>query len=103
MTFFDQVIQELRSDPRLPILLSACSEGDISVLVAMLDTINALGTTTKGSPNSDLWGCFEDHGWMAKSQTAEATETNLPIEMLSYELTDQGRRAVPIILSHALS
>jgi hypothetical protein len=87
----------LDGDPALADLLAAATPGDRSVLWGALDYENSGLMTSDGSNNHRLWQRLADHGLM----TATAPPEGLPIVARQFELTERGRRMVPVLLHHA--
>ena len=86
----------LDRDPSLAGLFAAATPGDLSVLWGALDYENAGLMTSDGSNNHRLWQRLADHGLM----TATAPPEGLPIVARQFELTERGRRMVPVLLHH---
>jgi hypothetical protein len=95
MSVYQQTMAIWASDSRISELMAACSPGDLSVLLMMLDRDDAQAMTAFDSPNSKLWACLAKKGWM---QIAEAMAPDAPFKTETYKLTEQGCRALPIIL-----
>lgn len=96
MTIRDETLQAIANDPEIALLHGATSAGDRSILAALLDTDGAVGTTTKDSPNAKFWHRLSEYGWMAE---LDAMLPVSPFPILNYSITDQGYRAIPVLLS----
>ncbi len=97
MSIYDETLEALSRDPRIFALLREVSPGDLSILDAILDTQDACATTSDGSPNSRLWGCLAEHGWMERVEDEKFPPKDFPFVVLQYRLTDRGWRAIPIV------
>ena len=95
MNIRDETLQAIANDPEITLLYEATSAGDRSILAALLDTEDAIGTTTKDSPNARFWHHLSEYGWMVE---LEALLPESPFPILNYSITDQGYRAIPVLL-----
>lgn len=94
-TIYNEAVRALASDPELKVLYRALSDGDLSVLWLALDDDTARVSTVPGSMNSQFWHCLAEYGWMAEFDPPSLKG----IEILGYRITDQGYRAIPVVLS----
>jgi hypothetical protein len=95
MTIREEALQAMANDPEIALLYGAMSPGDRSVLAALLDCDGALGATTEDSPNARFWNLLSKYGWMVE---LEALLPESPLPILNYSITDQGYRAIPVLL-----
>lgn len=96
MTVYEEVIEELNSDPEIGRLYGTLSAGDRSILAMLLDSEDAVGVTAVGSPNSQFWHCLTDIGWMAEMD--DLLPGDALIQIHRYRITDCGYRAIPVLL-----
>ena len=100
MRGFDEAAQHDKGwGPRLKSLAANLSDGDKSVLLAMLkegaeETASAM--TTRGSANDWFWAHLSNVGWMQESidTVPEALQANI----VAYSITPDGRRLLPGLL-----
>lgn len=97
MTIRDGALAVLAADPEIRQAFARTSLGDRSVLGTALDRDNSVMMTTKGSPNDALWACFIRHGWMEEAPVDAELQAVMP-QAVRCSLTEQGRRAIPVIL-----
>lgn len=93
MTVYDEVVGALDSDPAIAILYAGLSEGDHSILIAMIETDEGIGATTSDSPNARFWHRLAEYGWMIE------VDSPLPDIMSNYRITDRGYRAIPALMN----
>ncbi|MBJ7442245.1 MAG: hypothetical protein JHD35_24945 [Sphingopyxis sp.] len=101
MSVYAESLAAIAADSEIATLFSATSLGDRSVAFQLLETENSAGMTSEGSPNHRLWRCFERHGWMTVSEY-DAGE-DMPMRMYEGQLTERGRRCLPVIYDQLAS
>lgn len=90
-----EITEAIAHDPEMAILYGALSQGDRSILLALLDNDAGVGTTISGSANDQFWHSLTKYGWMARS---DAPLPGAPIQMVNYRITDRGFRAIPALI-----
>jgi len=99
MTIREAALETLDADPAIHQAFAKTSNGDRSILRLLLDSENGVANTNTGSPNYALFARFVQHGWMTEERSAINDQVpNLPEAFVELTLTENGRRAIPVIL-----
>lgn len=85
--------------PRLKSLSTKLSDGDKSVLLALLKEDaekSASAMTTRGSSNDWFWALLSNVGWM--QECSEVVPEPLQASVVAYSVTSDGRHLLPGLL-----